>query len=117
LFDLITIRAMVGPGIRKILGPQGWIRSKQVGFAHAHLPGANQDPDGDAGANDARLTAADIGPTLNAGKVVTHRSNPADPVGRVPTKVRHGNDNDFFRADSVEDTVRKAVHEPSSDIE
>ena len=47
---------------------------------------------------------------------MVRKSNPADPVSRVAAKVRYSNNNDLLRADSVQDTVGKAMHETSSDI-
>jgi len=60
-FDLVRVSVPVAPRLDQILGAQGRIGLEKVGLAGPSPSRLHQQPDGDSGANDARLTPAHAG--------------------------------------------------------
>ena len=68
--DLVTMRAHVGPRVGEIFGLQGGVCLEQHRFSRANPAGLLQEPDGNAGAHDRRVTAAYAWNRIDAGKRV-----------------------------------------------
>ena len=64
------MRSRISPGVDKVLGAQGRIGSQELIFAHAQTAGLFQHPDGNAGAHNARFTAANPRGRIDSGKSV-----------------------------------------------
>jgi hypothetical protein len=66
--DFVTMGLLVGPGVDEVFCMKRGIALKDVCFAHPEAPRLHENPDGNAGADDARLAAADTRITLNTGR-------------------------------------------------
>lgn len=70
LFDFLAMGANIRPGVRQILGPKRGIAPQEFGLGDPLPPQLLQDPDGNPGANDARLAATHAWRALNTRKGV-----------------------------------------------
>ena len=59
---------LVGPGVGEVSGAEGGVSEEEVGVGDAERSGVDEGPDGYAGAEDAGVSAADVGGTVNAGR-------------------------------------------------
>ena len=66
--DLVAMRAHVGPCVGEIFGLQGGVCLEQHRFSRAKPASLLQEPDGNAGAHDRRVTAAYSWNRIDAGK-------------------------------------------------
>jgi hypothetical protein len=69
--DFVTVGTMIGPDVRQILGSQGRIGAQQLGLARPQMPGLDQQPDGDPGADNAGLPATDLRRALDSREGIT----------------------------------------------
>jgi hypothetical protein len=58
------------PCVRKVLGSERWVGLKQLLLTGSEPPRLLQQPYRNSGAGDARISAADAGVRIDAGKVV-----------------------------------------------
>lgn len=62
---------MVGsPLVSEVFGAERRLAAKNLGFAVAKLPGADETPNRDAGANDTCFSAADCGVLIHTGEAI-----------------------------------------------
>ena len=64
------MNACVRPGIREVFGPEGWIAVQEISFGNSQAAVAFEEPDWDAGPNDAGVASANRGRGVDAGEVV-----------------------------------------------